>query len=135
MDQQMMEIGALDYDNVCKVTGGTLISAGSSGMLQAPTTDSTQYSISVIFEQNETAGTKIAIKNSTGEEILSYTPSKNFKSIVISSKILEKDQTYTIYANDEKVSDITISNIVNSIGNSNSNMQNRGMLQNGGRTK
>ncbi len=119
--------GALDYDSVCKVTGGTVIAAGSSGMLQTPSNDSTKHTISIVFTETQQANTKVSIKDSNGNIVIEYTPSKSYMSIVISSEELKKDETYEIYLNDEKYSDITISSIINSIGNSFGNSFDKGM--------
>lgn len=107
--------GALDYDGVFNITGGTLISAGSSGMLQTPSTTSTQYSVSVVSSQS--ANTTITVKDSSGNEIISYTPTKTFASIVISTPEIKKGESYTIYAGNTAITTLTISNMVTSYGN------------------
>lgn len=56
-----------------KVTeGGTLIAAGSSGMAQAPSTESTQNSIKVTLAA-QIANTLVRIESEDGEEIGSAT--------------------------------------------------------------
>ena len=122
--------GALDYSGKLEVIGGELIAVGSSGMMQTPSNSSTIYSISYVYSEQQQANTKISVKNSNNEEIISYTPSKIYSSTVISSNKLEKGKTYTIYSNDEKVEEITINNIVTSAGES-SGMQ----MQGGGMNK
>ena len=42
--------GALDYDSECVIKGGTLISAGSSGMLQSASTNSDNYTMTIVFD-------------------------------------------------------------------------------------
>ncbi len=119
--------GALDYDSVFQVNGGTLIAVGASGMMQTPSSDSSIYSISYVYSNTQQANTKVTIKNSDDEEIISYTPSKNYESVIISTEQLKKGETYTIYSNEETVQEITINNIVTSVGNSNSGIQGGGM--------
>lgn len=119
--------GALDYDGKFEVSGGSLIAVGSSGMMQTPSNGSSVYSISYVYSSTQQANTKITINNSSNEEIISFTPSKNYESVIISSEQLEKGETYTIYSNDEKVDEITINSIVTSAGNSNNKMQGGGM--------
>ena len=115
--------GALDYDGVFEINGGELIAVGASGMLQNPSNNSSIYSISYVYSKTQEANTKIAIKNSDGEEIVSFTPSKNYEAVIISSGKIEKGETYTIYSNDDKLEEITVNNIVTSVGNGGSKMQ------------
>ncbi len=115
--------GALDYDGVFEINGGELIAVGASGMLQNPSNNSSIYSISYLYSKTQEANTKIAIKNSNGEEIVSFTPSKNYEAVIISSGKIEKGETYTIYSNDDKLEEITVNNIVTSVGNGGSKMQ------------
>ena len=115
--------GALDYDGVFELNGGTLIAVGTSGMMQTPSSSSSIYSIYYVYSSAQQANTKITIKNSSDEEIVSFTASKNYTSIILSSEKFVKGETYTIYSNDEKVEEITINNIVTSAGNSSTQMQ------------
>lgn len=89
--------GALDYDGTFTVTGGLIIAAGSSGMAQAPGTTSTQNSAAVFFTSTLPAGTLVHVENSSGEEIFTFEPAKNFQSIVFSSPLLTRGQTYAMY--------------------------------------
>lgn len=115
--------GALDYDGVFEINGGELIAVGASGMLQNPSNNSSIYSISYVYSNAQEANTKITIKNSNGEEIVSFTPSKNYEAVIISSGKIKKEETYTIYSNDDKLEEITVNNIVTSVGNGGSKMQ------------
>ncbi len=117
---------ALDYDGTLEITGGELIAAGPTGMMQTPSNSSTVYSIVYIYSDTQDANTEITIMNSDNEEIASFTPSKSYNSVIISSEELENGETYTIYSNGEEIGEITIDNIVTTVGNSNSGMQNIG---------
>jgi hypothetical protein len=88
--------GALDHVSF-KMTGGLLVAVGSSGMAQAPSTTSTQYSIMVNFRNVYSAQTLIHIESSTGNSILTFKPTKQFQSIVFCSPALTKGSTYDIY--------------------------------------
>lgn len=125
--------GALDYDGAFEISGGTLIAVGASGMMQTPSNGSSIYSISYVYSSTQQANTKVSIKNSSDEEIVSFTPSKNYESIIISTEKLKKEEKYTIYSNDEKVDEIAIDSIVTSAGSSNNKMQggemNKGSMQ------
>jgi hypothetical protein len=88
---------ALDYDASFKITGGFLVGAGSSRMAQAPGTGSTQYSIMLNFRSKKPAGTLFHIQSRDGNEILSFTPAKDFQSIAFSSPSLKKGTTYDVF--------------------------------------
>jgi hypothetical protein len=87
--------GALDHVSF-KMTGGFLVAVGSSGMAEAPGTSSTQYSVLLKFMSTRQNGTIIHIQTSTGTEILTFQPTKAYKSIAFSSPALTKG-TYDVY--------------------------------------
>lgn len=103
--------GALDYDGVFEVSGGTLLAAGSSGMAMAPSTGSTQYTIANTVG-SQTAGTAVKLVDSSGKTIASFTPAKDYQHVVISSPDIKKGSTYTLYAGTTKVADFTVSSAV-----------------------
>lgn len=88
--------GALDYDGSFKITGGFLIAVGSSGMSQAPSSSSTQYSVSAKYSTQQ-AGQMIHLQKNDGSSIFSFIPEKSYQSIVFSSPELVKGETYSIY--------------------------------------
>lgn len=88
--------GALDYDGGFDISGGTLVTAGSAGMAQAPGTGSTQNSIMVNFSSGQTAGTLVQLLDSAGEPVIGFTPTKPFQSIVFSSPDLATGESYTV---------------------------------------
>ncbi len=89
--------GAIDYDLSFTISGGTLIAAGSAGMAQAPGTASTQYSLNIVFGSNLSPGTIIHIRNSDGDGILTFAPSKSFQSLIFSSDSIVYDSDYYLY--------------------------------------
>ncbi len=90
--------GALDYDGNGTITGGTLIAAGSTGMVQVPGSDSTQPVLSVIFAEMQTGGAVFNLADKNGNLILSFAPAKQFQNIVISSSQLKVGEVYTLYS-------------------------------------
>jgi len=88
--------GALDYDGTCEITGGTLAIAGSSGMAQSPGDTSSQSSVTVYYSSVQKSGTLVTLSDSSGKPLLSFAPSKDYQSIVISSPELEQGSTYTL---------------------------------------
>lgn len=107
--------GALDYDGTYNLTGGTLIAAGSSGMLQTPSSSSAQNSISLTFNTAQTAGTAISLKDANGQEIASYTPAKVFQNIIISTPDILTGSTYTLTKGGADLTTATPSTSVTSI--------------------
>lgn len=89
--------GALDYDQACEISGGLLIAAGSSGMVQTPSKESTQNSVLICYSQVQKAGTIINIADSSGNSLITFAPSKNYQAILVSSPDLKVDSTYQLY--------------------------------------
>lgn len=90
--------GALDYDGVFEISGGLLMSAGSSGMAQATSAESSQHSIIMNYTEAQKAGTIVHLQDNKGNTIGTFTPHKDYQSVVISSSKLAKDGTYTLYS-------------------------------------
>jgi len=61
--------GSLDYDGTYVISGGLLIAAGSSGMAQAPSDTSTQYSVIMTYTETQKAGTVVNLKDSKGNSV------------------------------------------------------------------
>ncbi len=127
---------ALDYDGEFVVDKGTVISVGSSGMLQGISSSSKQNNIKA-YLSNVGANTKISIVDSNNNEIIDFTPSKSYSSIVVSSSKLETGNTYKILINGEEYQTFTISSVTTTIGSNNGNggMMQGGMPQGGGRVR
>ncbi len=89
--------GAIDCDNAV-IKGGTVIAAGAMGMDINFTSDSTQCSMLVRFDSTVSGGTEVTLKDSDGNTILSFTPEKDFQSIVLSSGDIKTGETYTVTA-------------------------------------
>ncbi len=88
--------GALDFDAYFKISGGTLVAAGSAGMAQAPGAGSQQASVLIFFNAVQPAGTLVHIRNAAGEGVLTFAPEKEFQSLVFSSPALIQGETYEI---------------------------------------
>lgn len=76
--------GALDYDGTFLISGGNLIAAGSSGMAQVTSDESSQNAVMYYLDEME-SGTTVRLERSDGEEICTFTPTKRYSSILISS--------------------------------------------------
>jgi len=104
--------GALDYNGVCDITGGQLVIAGSSGMAQSPSDTSSQYSLTVCYAEIQTAGSKASLVDESGNTVLSFSPTKEYQSIIFSSQDLAEGGEYTLMSGDTKLATITLSDIV-----------------------
>lgn len=86
--------GALDYDGEATITGGIFVAAGSTQMAQNFGENSTQGSMFV----NTNSSGEITLKNSSGEVLVSFTPTKTYACVVISCPKITTGQTYTVTA-------------------------------------
>lgn len=103
--------GALDYNGDFVISGGTLIAIGSSGMAQTISDTSTQNGLEVIYTQSQKAGSIVALLDSSGKEIISYTSVKDYSSIVVSTSTLKDGETYTLTSDGTTLGEITLSGI------------------------
>ena len=105
--------GALDYNGTATVTGGTLIACGAVGMEEGFGDNSTQYSVLHDLGSTVSANEKLTITDSDVKEILSFTPTKTWQSVVFTSADLKEGETYTITAGTQSET-VTIDGIVTS---------------------
>lgn len=92
---------ALDYSGEAKITGGTFVAVGMSEMSQNFGDESTQGVIMINKDSTQKKGAKISLKDSNGEELVSYTSKKSFNSVLVSCKGIEKGSSYTMSIGDE----------------------------------
>jgi len=98
--------GPLDYMGTFNISGGTLVAVGSLGMAQAPSTSSQQPSIFLGLNQALSASTLIHLETSSGQSVLTYAPSKQFQSVLISSPDLEIGGNYIVYTGGSSTGEI-----------------------------
>jgi hypothetical protein len=101
-------IGALDYDRSFTISGGILVAAGSSTMSQMPLETSSQPSIMIYYNRDQSAGREVTIKDAQGRQVFAYTPPKAFRSIVISTPALHKGAAYTVSTGNGVTTDINL---------------------------
>lgn len=125
--------GALDYDGKCQVSGGTLIAAGSLGMVQTPSDSSKQNTLNISLTSQE-ANTLVNVKSESGEEIVTFAPSKSYQSVVICSPNIKSNEKYSVsvggtstgkqvdglysdgkYSGGTNLGDIEITSVINNI--------------------
>ncbi len=135
--------GPLDFDGNFKIDGGLLVAAGSSGMLQTPSTTSTQYIISVKSSSSRSGGTAFGILDASGNTIVAFKPSKTYQAVIVCSPDIAKSTTYTAYyggtcsgnetdglydgnySGGTSLGSVTVSSVVSSIGSNSSNRPTR----------
>jgi hypothetical protein len=90
--------GPLDYLGTFDISGGYLVAVGSSGMAEAPSTTSTQHSVMYNFTSSQAAGTMVHIETESGQDVLTFVPTKEYQSVLLSSSELESGLTYVVYS-------------------------------------
>ncbi len=106
---------ALDYgsenNGVLEINGGTVVAAGSSGMLESVSDTSTQASITYTLSDGAEAGSTVTLTDSEGNVILSYTVEYAFSAVTLSTEGMEVGETYTLTIGDT-TEEITLSEVV-----------------------
>ena len=93
------DTATLDYDKSATITGGTFIGTGAQGMAQ--TFSSSKQGVVAISVGNQSAGTKILLKDKSGKTIIEHTPELNFAVVILSSPDIKKGETYTVTVGSE----------------------------------
>ena len=107
--------GGLDYNGTADISGGTLVVAGSAGMAQGFSETSSQCSLLYNFTSAASAGTEITLKDEAGNTVVSFTPGKDYQSVVISSPDLKEGATYTLTSGSQ-TADVELTGIATSAG-------------------
>lgn len=126
--------GSIDYDGSFTISGGTLGASGSSGMAMAPSTN-TQPSILMSYSSTQAAGSIITLKDKDGAIVATYTPSKQYSSIAISSPKLSVGSTYTLYSGNTKVVSFTLSTTLTYLSESGISTQSQNVGPGGGKQR
>ena len=87
--------GALDFNGDAFITGGSFLAAGSSGMAQSFSADSTQ-GVMLISASSSISQEPFSLKNAAGKEILAWQSPKPFTFLVISHPEICQGETYTL---------------------------------------
>ena len=108
--------GAIDLDGAFLLTGGELITAGSVMNVSG---QSSQPILYVGFNQQLPTGTSIEIKDDKEKSLLSYTSLIAFRVSAFTSPEFKIGGTYSLYVNDQKAADVTLTGIITSLGGGN----------------
>lgn len=117
---------ALDYTGTATITGETVAATGMSGMAQNFGEDSTQGSMLINLEDTQSG--EVVLTDADGNELISFTPSREYNSVVLSCAELEEGATYTLNTG-ETATEVTLSSLVYSNGQSQGRQP--GGMQNG----
>lgn len=88
------DTAVLDYDAAATITGGTFIGTGSYMMAQ--TFSSSEQGVLALTVGNQQAGTLITLSDSSGNELVSYSPTLPFQIVIISTPDMRSGDTYDI---------------------------------------
>ena len=92
--------GALDYDGDGSITGGIIVAAGSSQMAQNFGSSSTQGVMLVNFT-TQAANSQVALTDAGGNLLVSFSPAKEYSSVIVSCPQMAAGETYTLTAGSE----------------------------------
>ena len=112
---------ALDYGSESGgelvVTGGTVMAFGASSMAEEFSESSTQPAVLYNLESAIEGGTTFQVLNSSGEEVLSYTPANSYSSVSFSSPALSLGESYTLVSG-ETTAEVTLESVATTSGSS-----------------
>jgi hypothetical protein len=104
--------GAVDFDRQFVITGGRLITAGSS---LPPAQESTQPSLLFAFSSRVESGSEISLQDGHGRTILSYSSRTACNAAAFSSPELSSGKTYSLLVDGKKRGDIKLNGMVTMI--------------------
>ncbi len=108
--------GALDYGSTGTITGGTVVAVGSVGMAVNFSSAENQCSWMISAGYSLAAGSTITVTDSDGREILSYTPQKDYRSVVVSCPELRQGGTYTISVDGTELATAVMTDLITGSG-------------------
>lgn len=94
----------VDADEGTEINGGELIALGTD-MLEKPLNNSKQKVIAQNLSSKIDSGSELVLKDSKGEEVVTFTADDSFKTIIISSSKLQEGK-YNLYNGEELVTEL-----------------------------
>ncbi len=88
------DTATLDYDISAVISGGTFIGTGASTMAQ--TFSSAGQGVIAVTVGSQSAGTPITLTDSSGNVLISYTPSLSYQVVILSTPDMISGESYTI---------------------------------------
>lgn len=102
--------GSLDYNGEGVITGGIFVATGSSGMSQNFSDTSTQGAIMVTVDTQK-SGSTISLVDSSGKELVSWTPETEYSCVNVSCPDIVQGETYTLTAG-SSTQEITMDSLI-----------------------
>lgn len=104
--------GALDYNGVAKIEGGTVVAVGGIGMNQSFGSESTQYSISYSVNAQGSENNAVKLIDDSGNVVVSWeNPPKAYSSVVVSSPDLKQNGNYKLQTGSDII-ELILQNVV-----------------------
>ena len=85
-------------------------------MAQSVSDSSSVNTLFITFSSTQNANTTIYIKDNNGNNVITYKPSKTYQNSVICDNNLQIGGSYSVYVDDTKMYDVTISNTISNLG-------------------
>ena len=104
--------GALDYNGVAKIEGGTVVAVGGIGMNQSFGSESTQYSISYSVNAQGSENNAVKLIDDSGNVVVSWeNPPKEYSFVLISSPELKQNGNYKLQTGSDII-ELILQNVV-----------------------
>lgn len=121
---------SLDSETGVIITGGNVVAVGAAGMVENPSSNSTQCYVSLTLSTTASANTKVTVQNSNGDTLVELSPTKTYQSVIISLSTFTKGETYTITVGSSSYS-ATLSSIGTALGQNMHGGGNQGFMPGG----
>lgn len=123
--------GILDYNGNGIVSGGTLVAAGTSDMMQTFGEESSQNTLVIYYNEKQTQGTEVQLLDEKGNTIVSSSPGKEFDVVIITAPNIETGKSYQVKTGDQ-TAELEATGKITTYGTSNGQMGGRGGGRSGG---
>lgn len=107
---------SMDFDSSFIINGGILKIAGSSGMAEPPSENSTQNTIVAYLTENYDSASTVVLADANGNNVIEFTSPKRFDWVCISSSDIKTGEEYTLSVNGTSVGEAAIENVITTIG-------------------
>ena len=90
------DTSVLDYNSTATISGGTFIGTGGAGM--AENFSSAEQGLIAVSVGNQSAGSSVTLKNSSGDVIAEVTPELDYAVVYVSTEDMTTGESYTLTA-------------------------------------
>lgn len=96
----------INYTSSFSINGGYLIAVNGSSSIDAPSENSAQNSLIIKFDQVQQANTLLHVQTALGADVTTFSPSKNFKTVLVSSAAINDNGTFQVYTGGTVTGDV-----------------------------